>query len=288
MFETIRRYIYLLDTRWEQKIQSLNEESILNLEEFVEKNFQIALPTAYKSFLAHMGRNDAGVLTGYFDKDEWRYFNPQNDMSWGAMRYCNISEQFYPFFYQIFREEGFGFSPGMDNLEQIVVMLHGKKYYTSDTFSKLWCYLSFLYILRLSISQLEEIKTPIDSTACNCTGTYFSYLIVRSASLLEESEVMQIINNLENNFSIQEYWFSNNRRFALLNPNGETSDAWYSLSRYVGFSNVHDFGLHIISDRSRLYISAMGSGNQYIKEIIDSLPSTLSVKITQAGKLNNH
>lgn len=270
--------------RWGQKIQSLNEKSIQNLEEFISKKFQIALPVAYKSFLAHMGRNDAGVLTGYFDKDEWRYFNPQNDMSWGAMKYCNISEQFYPFFYQIFREEGFGFSPNMDDLERIVVMLHGKKYYTSDTFSKLWCYLSFLYILRISISQLEEIETPINSMACSYTGTYFSYLVVKSTSLLEESEIMQIIDNLVNEFSIQEYWFSNNGRFALLNSDGKTSDVWYSLARYVGFSDVHDFGLHIISDRSCLYISTMGCGNQYIKEIIDCLPSTLSVEIDQAGK----
>lgn len=276
LFEAVKNYISLLDVSWEQRIHPMSQEQILTVEEFVQSNFNQALPVSYKTYLKCMGYDDGDLMSSYFDSDDWKYFKPTNDSISEVLKRCSIPGQFYPFYYNVFAGLGFGFSPCTRSSEQIVVAKSEKLYCTSDTFTKFVLYLSFLYMLKRSLARLEKIKDSLEKIPLDPSGTYYSRLIVTNVS---KDNIVHIIDSLEENFSIQEYWYSSSKQFHVFDFDGIATDIQYTLARYIGFSDCRDFGMCIFSDSPYLYIDTMGCGNQHIKEIVCFLRNITSLQV---------
>ena len=280
LFETIKNYISLSDISWEQRIHPISQEQILRAEEFVQSNFNQALPTSYKTYLECIGYDDSGLMSSYFDQDDWKYFKPTNNSLCEVLKQCSIPGQFYPFYYNVFAGLGFGFSPRTSNPEQIIMKEYKELYCTSDTFTKFVMYLSFMYVFKYSLSQLEKIRSSLENIPLDLSEIYYSRLIVTNES---KGDICHIIDSLEDHFSIQEYWYSSSKQFQVFDFDGIATDIQYTLARYIGFSDCGDFGICIFSDSPYLYIDTMGCGNEYIKEIVRFLRNMTSVQVEVAG-----
>lgn len=262
LFSNIKRCISITDPEWGKRLKPDLATDILHLEELVMQEYGMPLPPAYKMYLSQMGAMDGGLLSQSITYELASFYG---HMAAGAVDYIKKTHEKYAtekvpdkrpmwyFAYSQFAGNGWGFSPTGKTPDQIAVYNGHTHAYANETFSKLLFYFAFRYMLAKAHSYCEEIN---DQTFKYLAGSYSPeayacHMVNFAAEYPKEwtssghAPLINFLSKLEHEFSLQECWFSVNKKFNLFDADGqETIDPW-EFSRYIGSSTTSDMIISI-------------------------------------------
>lgn len=266
LFQNIKRCISVFDPEWVKKIKPDLDKDIQHLEELVMQTYGTLLPTSYKMYLQKMGASDGGLLSEFLTYEMSEFYG---NMAYGAAdwienlldrshREREIKESpskppYWHFAFSQFSGEGWGFSPSTTIPDQIIKRNGHFVAYTSDTFSSLLFYFAFSYMFCSANSHSTELNNKTfkylaesySPEAYECHKVEFYIKYPQEWATPGHTALINFLNVLEKEFSLEECWFSGFRKFNLFDINGQETVYPWEFSRYVGFHTTSDLIISI-------------------------------------------
>lgn len=266
LFQNIKRCISVFDPEWGKKIKPDLDKDIQNLEELVMQTYGTPLPASYKMYLNKMGAADGGFFSECLTYEISRFYG---QMARGAADWIeNLLDRspreqeikelpskppYWHFALSQHSGEGWGFSPSSTIPDQIIKRNGDFVAYTSDTFSNLLFYFAFSYMFysanrhstELNIKTFKYLAESYSPEAYECHKVEFYIKYPQEWATPGHTALINFLNVLEKEFSLEECWFSGFKKFNLFDINGQETVYPWEFSRYVGFHTTSDLIISI-------------------------------------------
>lgn len=255
----------MFDPEWVTKLKPAPAKDILHLEELVMQRYGTPLPASYKMYLQKMGTADDGLFSDALTYEISRFYgcmaygaadwiedHADGYRNWALQTLPNIP-QFWLFAQSQFSGEGWGFSPNTPIPDQIIKTHSIPFAYTSDTFSKLLFYFAFSYMFSSAGHHGEELNNKTfkylaesySPEAYDCHRVIFYVKYPQEWAVPGHTALITFLTELEKEFSLEECWFSGNKKFNLFDANGQETEYPWEFSRYVGVHTTSDLIISI-------------------------------------------
>lgn len=255
LFRNIKCCTSIFEPERLQNLKPAPEEDIQALEALVMEKYGRPIPLSFRQYLTEMGTEDGGILSRHMG-EEWR--GGQNGLNTASLTKIYIEYKFrmgrgfedvvqdrspgcppfWNFFYAPLAERTYGFSPCTDDPDELVHSDAWRFYYPQYTFSKLLFYCAYSDLLRWVLTNGKDMKYKAGtfSSGYRCIhGMTFLAWCPPEWTVTGHAPLAEFLCELEDTYSLEPCWFSNNKEFCLYDLNRQPTDEENLDVRYVAF-----------------------------------------------------